>query len=341
MLYFSCDYAEGAHPKVFERLCELNMLPLPGYGEDEYCAAAKEKIRRACGGDGLEVWFLTGGTQTNQVVISTVLRRYEGVVATVTGHVNAHEAGAIEYTGHKVLALEGHDGKLDARELEKYVEAFYADGSHTHMVFPGMVYISHPTEYGTLYSKAELAELSRVCRRFELPLYLDGARLGYALASPESDVTLADIAALCDVFYIGGTKVGALCGEAVVFTRRNTPRGFLTMTKQQGAMLAKGRLLGMQFDALFTDGLYFSISRRAVELAMELKAALVAKGYPLFVDSPTNQQFVVLTPEQLERLGREVVFSVWEPLGDGRTVVRFATSWATREEDVRALIALL
>lgn len=341
MLSFLNDYTEGAHPQVLKRLAELNMVSQPGYGEDAYCAAAKEKIRSFCGKEGLEVHFLTGGTQTNQVVISTMLRRYEAVVAAETGHINVHEAGAIEFTGHKVLALPSHEGKLDAAELAGYMERFYADDTHEHMCFPGMVYISHPTEYGTLYSKKELSAISAVCRRYEIPLFLDGARLGYGLVSPEADVTIEDIVELCDVFYIGGTKVGALCGEAVVFTKNNMPRQFVTMTKQQGAMLAKGRLLGIQFDTLFTEGLYLEISRHAIDMAMKMKAAFLEKGYPLYIDSPTNQQFIILNDEQLERLRGGAVFGVWERLEDGRTVVRFATSWATSEESVEALKKLL
>ena len=341
MLSFLNDYTEGAHPQVLKRLAELNMVSQPGYGEDAYCAAAKEKIRSFCGKEGLEVHFLTGGTQTNQVVISTMLRRYEAVVAAETGHINVHEAGAIEFTGHKVLALPSHEGKLDAAELAGYMERFYADDTHEHMCFPGMVYISHPTEYGTLYSKKELSAISAVCRRYEMPLFLDGARLGYGLVSPEADVTIENIVELCDVFYIGGTKVGALCGEAVVFTKNNMPRQFVTMTKQQGAMLAKGRLLGIQFDTLFTEGLYLEISRHAIDMAMKMKAAFLEKGYPLYIDSPTNQQFIILNDEQLERLRGGAVFGVWERLEDGRTVVRFATSWATSEESVEALKKLL
>lgn len=341
MLSFLNDYTEGAHPQVLKRLAELNMVSQPGYGEDAYCAAAKEKIRSFCGKEGLEVHFLTGGTQTNQVVISTMLRRYEAVVAAETGHINVHEAGAIEFTGHKVLALPSHEGKLDAAELAGYMERFYADDTHEHMCFPGMVYISHPTEYGTLYSKKELSAISAVCRRYEMPLFLDGARLGYGLVSPKADVTIEDIVELCDVFYIGGTKVGALCGEAVVFTKNNMPRQFVTMTKQQGAMLAKGRLLGIQFDTLFTEGLYLEISRHAIDMAMKMKAAFLEKGYPLYIDSPTNQQFIILNDEQLERLRGGAVFGVWERLEDGRTVVRFATSWATSEESIEALKKLL
>lgn len=341
MLYFMSDYTEGAHPKVLEKLCAENLVSLPGYGEDAACEAAKEKIRAACHREDLQICFLTGGTQTNLIVISTMLRRYEAVVAAKTGHVSVHEAGAIEYTGHKVIELEGEDGRLSAETLSAYLRQFYADGNHEHMPFPGMVYISHPTEYGTLYSRGQLQALSRVCREYGIPLYLDGARLGYGLMARGTDLTIDDIVDCCDAFYIGGTKVGALCGEALVFTRQNMPQHFLTLIKQQGALLAKGRLLGMQFDALFTDGLYWEISRHAIDMAMALKAAFLEKGYPLYIDSPTNQQFVALTDEQLARLGREVAFSFWEKLADGRTVVRFATSWATKPADVEALKALL
>ena len=341
MLYFMSDYTEGAHPKILERLAETNLVSMPGYGDDPLCQSAREKIAAACGREDLQICLLTGGTQTNLIVISTMLRRFEAVVAADTGHVSTHEAGAIEYTGHKVITLPGREGKLSAESLRRCLEGFYADGNHEHMPFPGMVYISYPTEYGTLYSKAELEALSEICRRYAIPLYLDGARLGYGLMSPAADLTLSDIAELCDVFYIGGTKVGALCGEALVFTRRNMPEHFLTLIKQQGALLAKGRLLGAQFDALFTDDLYWELSRHAVQMAMELKAALWEKGYPLYLDSPTNQQFVLLTDEQMERLGRDVAFSFWEKPDAEHTVVRLATSWATRPEDVQALKALL
>ena len=289
---------------------------------------------------GCRVFFLVGGTQTNATVIGSVLNRYEGVLAAETGHVNCHEAGAIEYTGHKVLALPAENGKIKAESITEYIETFYGDESHDHMVFPGMVYISHPTEYGTLYTKKELEEIFNVCRHYELPLFLDGARLGYGLVSPETDVTLEDIARYTDVFYIGGTKVGALCGEAVVFTKK-APKHFMTMVKQQGALLAKGRLLGIQFDTLFTDDLYTRISKNAIETAMKLKRALQEKGYQLFLDSPTNQQFVVLENKKKEELGKEVQFDFWEKYDEDHTVIRFATSWGTKMEDIDALIELL
>ena len=341
MLYYLSDYTEGAHPRILERLQETNLISQPGYGEDRFCASAREKIRAACEKPEADVYFLVGGTQCNAVTIASLLRRWEGVIAADTGHINVHEAGAVEFTGHKVIALPQQGGKLSADTLRGYCAAFYANETHDHMPFPGMVYISQPTELGTLYSKAELEALHAVCGDYGLRLFVDGARLGYGLMSPECDMSLPELCDRCDVFYIGGTKVGALCGEALVFPKGDMPRHFATMVKQQGAMLAKGRLLGVQFDTLFTDGLYFEISRHAIGLAMKLKAAFREKGYPLFADSPTNQQFPILTKEQEEKLRRYAAFETWEPLPDGRTAVRFVTSWATREEDVDALIAVL
>lgn len=341
MISFASDYIAGAHPQILKRLAETNLEPLPGYGEDDWCASAKEKIRTACRCPGAQVEFLTGGTQTNQIVISILLQEHEGVIAARTGHVNTHEAGAIEYTGHKVLELPQREGRLKAAEVDGYIRDFYADENHEHMVFPGMVYISHPTEYGTLYSKGELEALSEVCRTHRIPLFLDGARLGYGLMSRETDVTLADIAALCDVFYIGGTKVGALCGEAVVFTRENRPAHFANAVKKRGALLAKGRLLGVQFDTLFTDGLYFELSRHAIEMAEELRRILHEKGVAFYLESPTNQQFVILEDSRVEELRKQVSFSFWEKYGPDRTVVRFATSWSTKAEDLAFLSSVL
>lgn len=341
MLYFVNDYSEGAHEKVLQHLVDTNMEQLSGYGSDKYCESAKVKIKQACGCEDAEVFLLTGGTQTNQIVIDTVLKPYEGVVAAQTGHVSTHEAGAIEYTGHKVLELPQQNGKICAKDLKNMMETFYGDENHEHMVFPGMVYISHPTEYGTLYTKKELKDLSEVCREYQLPLYMDGARLIYGLVSREADVTLEDIAELCDIFYIGGTKAGALCGEAVVFTRNNMPKYFLTHVKQHGALLAKGRLLGVQFDALFTEELYLEVGRNAIETAAVLKAGLKEKGYQFFIDSPTNQQFIVLENSKMEELKKDVQFSFWEKSDDTHTVVRFATSWATKMEDVEQLLSLL
>ena len=340
MLYFENDYCEGAHPAILQKLIDTNFEKVSGYGTDPYCASAQEKIRAACACPTADVRFIAGGTQSNSVVIASLLRRWEGVIAAATGHVAGHEAGAIEFTGHKVLALPQHNGKLDAADVRDCLATFYADGNHDHMVFPGMVYISHPTEYGTLYTKAELEALSAVCHEYKIPLFVDGARLGYGLVSEGADVTLADLARLTDVFYIGGTKVGALCGEAVVFPH-GAPAHFLTMIKQQGALLAKGRLLGIQFDVLFTDGLYIKISRNAIETAAVLKKALADKGYRFFIDSPTNQIFVVLPNAQIEALEGKAKFGFWEKFDDSHTVVRIATSWATKREDIDALIELL
>lgn len=341
MLYFENDYSEGAHPKILQRLMDTNMEHLSGYGSDRYTTLAKDKIRKLCNCPEAEIYFLVGGTQTNQTVIDSVLRSFEGVIAAETGHVSVHEAGAIEFTGHKVLTLPQHDGKLCARELEAYMETFLGDDSHEHMVFPGMVYISHPTEYGTLYTKDELKELSQVCRHFKLPLYIDGARLITGLACPENELSLPDIADLCDIFYIGGTKAGALCGEAVVFTKNNTPAHFLTQIKQHGALLAKGRLCGVQFDALFSDDLYKETGRNAIETAALLREGLRQKGYTFYNSSPTNQLFLVMENSRLEELKNHVVYSFWEKADDTHTVIRFATSWATSREDVEKLLSLL
>lgn len=341
MLSFTCDYTQGAHPKILERLIETNMEQLPGYGNDRYCESAKEKIRKACGCPDAEIYFLAGGTQTNATVIDSVLQKYEGVISAQTGHINVHEAGAVEYTGHKVLTLPAWEGKIRADELEELLKTFWDDGSREHMVFPGMVYLSHPTEYGTLYTKAELEAISSICRSYKIPLYLDGARLGYGLMSLQTDVTLPMIADLCDIFYIGGTKVGALCGEAVVFPHKNAPRHFLTLIKQHGALMAKGRLVGIQFDTLFTNDLYFRISRHAIEMAELMKKGFAKKGYSFFLDSPTNQQFILLDNVKLEELQKKVDFEIWERPDEEHTVVRFATSWGTAAEDIEELMGYL
>ena len=337
MISFTCDYSEGAHPKILERLFETNYEQLPGYGVDRYCESAKAKIRAACGSPEAEVFFLVGGTQTNSIVIAAMLQDYEGVVSAETGHIGVHEAGAVEYTGHKVLTIPGHEGKMRPAELRAYLEAATTDPNYEHMVFPGMVYISFPSEYGTLYSKAELEEICGIAHGFGLPLFIDGARLGYGLASPACEVSLPELAQLCDVFYIGGTKVGCFCGEAVVFPRGNAPKHFYTITKQHGAMMAKGRLLGIQFDTLFTDNLYFDISRHAIEMAMQLKEMLREKGCRFFLDSPTNQQFVVLENKRLEELSKHVAFDLWDRVDADHTAVRFATSWATTPDQIDEL----
>ena len=341
MISFESDYTTGAHPEILRKLTETNMEMMSGYGSDRYCISAREKIRAACGSQEADVQFLTGGTQTNALVISMMLKDYEGVIAAQTGHINVHEAGAIENTGHKVMTLPQHNGRIDPEELETYVRDYYQDETYEHMVFPGMVYISHPTEYGTLYNRAELEKLSEICSRYNMKLYMDGARLGYGLASLQTDVTLQDITRLCDVFYIGGTKVGALCGEAVVFTRNNTPDHFLNLIKRRGALLAKGRLLGVQFDTLFTDDLYFKISRHAVDKAEELKQIFRDKGYEFFLESPTNQQFVIIGNNKMEKLKEKVAFGFWEKYDGEHTVVRFATSWSTTDQDMEYLRSVL
>lgn len=341
MLSFESDYTEGAHEKVLEKLFETNMEKLSGYGFDKYCESAKEKIKKACQCFNAEISFLVGGTQTNTVIIDAMLNKFEGVIAAKTGHISVHEAGAIENTGHKVIEINHNNGKIVADELESYLHSFWQDDNHEHMVFPGMVYISHPTEYGTLYSKNELKIISEICRKYKIPLYLDGARLGYGIMSNNTDLTLPLIAECCDVFYIGGTKVGALCGEAVVFTKNNMPKHFMTIVKQHGALLAKGRLLGIQFDALFTDDLYFKISRHAIEMAEILKKGFKEKGYSFYIDSSTNQQFIILQNSKMEELNKKVCFSFWEKIDDEHTVVRFATSWATEKDDILKLMEML
>ena len=341
MQHFDSDYMEGAHPLILEALVRTNLEKTAGYGTDPYCASAREKILAACGVEDGEVHLLIGGTQTNATVIKALLRPYEGVIAATTGHIALHEAGAIEASGHKVLTIPSVDGKISAEAVDEYIKAFRADEAWDHMVWPGMVYVSQPTEYGTLYSKAELEALSKVCHKWEIPLFVDGARLGYALASAESDVTLRDLARLCDVFYIGGTKCGAMFGEAVVIPRKGLIPHFFTTIKQQGALLAKGRMLGIQFDTLFTDDLYINIARQAVSEASRLREAFRAKGYEIYAESPTNQVFVALSAEQEAHLRTLTTFSEWERTADGRLVVRLATSWATKSEDIDELISKL
>lgn len=341
MLHFDCDYMEGAHPLILERLLQTNMEQTPGYGCDIYTQRAKEKIRQACNCPEAAVHFLVGGTQTNATVIDGLLRTYEGVLAAETGHINVHESGAIEASGHKVLTLPQTDGKVQAEDVDRYITSFYQDATYEHMVAPGMLYISFPTEYGTLYSRKELEALSETCHRHHIPLFIDGARMGYGLTATPADVTLEDIARWSDVFYIGGTKVGALFGEAVVVTNPRLLTRFFPIIKQHGALLAKGRLLGIQFDTLFTDGLYFRIARHANDMAEKLKKGFADRHYRFFMDSPTNQQFVILDNRQKEELHRHATFETWAVIDESHSAVRFATSWATREEDVDALIELL
>lgn len=341
MLHFDTDYMEGAHPELMRRLMESNLEQTVGYGNDPYTARAKELIRQACGCPEARVHFLVGGTQTNATVIDGLLARHEGVLAAETGHINVHESGAIEAAGHKVLTLPQHAGKVKAEEVTHYIDNFYKDATYEHMVAPGMLYISHPTEYGTVYTLAELEALSKACHDAGIPLYMDGARLGYGLAAQGTDVTLKDVARLCDVFYIGGTKVGALFGEAVVVTNPRLLPHFFPLIKQHGALLAKGRLLGIQFGTLFEDGLYERIADHAIRMAMQLKEAFRSKGYEIFIDSPTNQQFFRLPNADIDRLMKYATFELWGPRGEEETVVRFVTSWATRQEAVDELVAQL
>ncbi len=341
MIHFESDYIAGAHPEVMQRLLETNLEKTIGYGCDEYTASAAELIRRACNRCDARVHFMVGGTQTNATVIDGLLAHHEGVLAADSGHINIHEAGAIEATGHKVLALPHIEGKVTAQQVENYIGVFYRDETYQHMVAPGMLYISFPTEYGAIYSRSELESLHDVCRRFNIPLYIDGARLGYGIAASQGELTLTDIANLCDIFYIGGTKMGALFGEAVVVTNPQLLRNFFPLIKQHGALLAKGRLLGVQFEALFTNSLYERISRHAVDLAMQLKEIMRRKGYVAAIDSPTNQQFFRLPNEVIDRLKGDVGFELLGTRGESESVVRFVTSWSTTKEDVEQLAELL
>lgn len=340
MIHFDTDYMRGACPEIMNRLAGTNMEQTPGYGTDHYTRRAKNLIRIACATPEAEVFFLVGGTQTNATVIDGVLARHEGVIAAETGHINVHESGAVEATGHKVLTLPSHDGKLDAAEVDAYITTFYTDDTYEHMVAPGMVYISYPTEWGTLYTRKELTELSGVCRRHGVPLFIDGARLGYGLAGAP-DLTLPDIASLCDVFYIGGTKVGALFGEAVVVTKPGLIKHIVPLVKQHGALLAKGRLLGLQFETLFTDRLYERLGRHGVEAAMRLRDGFEARGFRPLIPSPTNQQFFRLPNEVVDRLATGATFELWGPRGEKESTVRFVTDWATSREDVERLLELL
>lgn len=337
MLSFSSDYIAGAHPDVLQRLIDTNLESLKGYGEDIYTKKAYEKIKKEIDKDDAQVYLLTGGTQTNQVVIDTMIEDYEGVISAYTGHVNVHEAGAIEFSGHKVLTVDTVDGKIDAKTVRAYVELFYKDGSYDHMVFPGMVYISYPTELGNLYTKKELEDLYQVCKDYHIPLFIDGARLAYGLMSEECDLSMKDLARLCDVFYIGGTKCGALAGEAVVFTHNNMPKRFNTLVKQRGAMIAKGRLLGVEFDTLFTDGLYYKIGKRGIEQAEKLKEILEKHDYEFFMKTSTNQQFVIIENAKMEELAKKVDFAFTQTYDDKHTVIRFASSWSTTDEDLELL----
>ena len=341
MLYFGNDYVKGAHKDILEAILRTNDEDLGGYGTDKYTESAKNKIRQACKKEKADVFLLVGGTQTNAIVINSLLKSYEGVIAADTGHISLHEAGAIEFTGHKVLTLPNHEGKIDAGELRNYLSTYHSDKNNEHMVYPAMVYISHPTEYGTLYTKNEIYEISEICKEYRIPLFLDGARLGYGLASKKSDMDLPFIAEGFDVFYIGGTKIGAMFGEAVIFPEGNAPARYVSIIKNQGGLLAKGRFLGIQFDTLFSDNLYFRISGHAIKMAELMKKGLKDKGYKFFLDSPTNQQFIIIDNGKMEKISNNVNFSFWEKYDETSTVIRLATSWSTTEEEVEKLIELL
>ena len=336
MVSFESDYNNGAHPEVMCHLLETNGKQSQSYGFDEWSERARGKIRNACQCPEADIFFLVGGTQTNATVIDGMLQTYEGVIAVQTAHINVHESGAVESSGHKVITLPSHGGKMDAGELETWLKAFHADPTLEHMVIPGMVYITFPTELGSVYSATEIESIFSVCSRYELRLFIDGARLGYGLASKECDFTLPWLAHHCDAFYIGGTKVGALCGEAVVFPQGNAPRHFMNIVKRHGALLAKSRLAGVQFDALFTDGLYLRIAHHAIDMAMEMRRLFADANIPLR-NSSTNQQFVELSHEQMEHLMKHILFETWEPIDEDRMLCRFVTSWATTTDDIHAL----
>lgn len=338
MIRFECDYAEGAHPLIMKRLLETNEEQTPGYGLDSYCEKARELIKKTCGHEDIDVHFLVGGTQTNLTVIASMLRSYQGVIAADSGHISGHETGAIEATGHKVLTLPSEDGKISAQQIATLCKEHREDSAREHFVQPAMVYISNPTETGTIYSKKELEDISAVCKELGLPLFLDGARLGYGLASPDNDLTLKVITDCCDVFYIGGTKVGALFGEAVVIKNEALKKDFRYNMKQRGGLLAKGRLLGIQFQTLFEENLYIEISTKAVELAMEIREAFQKKGYNFLNDSTTNQQFPIIPNDKLDILAKKYSYTFWCKVDDTHSAVRFCTSWATKEEYVKQLV---
>lgn len=337
MIRFECDYSTGAHPQVLDRLVKTNLEETAGYGMDPHCQRAGALLRRLCLAPNADIHFLVGGTQANTTVIAACLRPYQGVVCAHTGHINTHETGAIESTGHKVLTIPSADGKITAGQLEQLCLAHYDDPNAEHTVQPGMVYLSHPTELGTVYTRAELEAISQTARRHHLPLFVDGARLVYGLAA--SDLTLPDLARLCDVFYLGGTKAGTLFGEAVVITRDALKADFRYIMKQRGGMLAKGRLLGVQFEALLEDGLYLQIGKKAVEQALRLQRAFLSKGWPMLVPSATNQQFPILPDAALAVLEKKYSFITWSRVDSEHTAVRLCTTWSTRDQDIEALLA--
>ena len=349
MLSFECDYNNGACQEVLDNLVRYNSAKPTPYGFDEFSERAKSKIREACGLPDAQIFFLTGGTQTNATTIDSMLYQYEGVICVGSGHINVHEAGAVEFTEHKIITLPDTDGKMEAKVLDKYLDDYMHDGNKDHAVHPGLVYITFPTEFGTLYSAKELDDIYRVCQNYEIPLYIDGARLGYGLMADGNDVSLPYLARHCDVFYIGGTKIGALCGEAVVFTNRKAHKHFFSIQKQHGAVIAKGALIGLQFDALFgqtttQEGkkiLYFKLSEHAIRMAMRMKEIFIRKNFEFYVDSPTNQQFVIIDNEQVDWLSRKVEFSHFGQTDHHHTICRFVPSWATTEEEIDELERVL
>ena len=341
MISFECDYNNGAHPKVLESLIKHNDAKPTPYGFDEFSERAKSRIREAIGMPDAQIFFLTGGTQTNATTIDSMLYQYEGVICVGSGHINVHEAGAVEFTEHKIITIADTNGKMEAKTLDKYLDDFMHDGNRDHAVHPGLVYITFPTELGTLYTARELNDIYQVCQHYDIPLYIDGARLGYGLMAEGNDVSLPYLARHCDVFYIGGTKIGALCGEAVVFTNRQAHKHFFSIQKQHGAVIAKGALIGLQFEALFTDDLYFKLSRHAIDMAMQMKQFFQEKGYQFYVDSPTNQQFIVLPDAEVERLSQHIQFTHFGQAHKHHTICRFVTSWATTEEEINELKRLL
>ena len=326
---------------MLENLIRYNDAKPTPYGFDEFSERAKERIREAIGMPDSQIFFLTGGTQANATTIDSMLYQYEGVICVESGHINVHEAGAVEFTEHKIIALPGEQGKMNAKVLDKYLDDFMHDGNNAHAVYPGLVYITFPTELGTLYTAQELDNIYKVCQHYAIPLYIDGARLGYGLMAEDCDMTLPYLARHCDVFYIGGTKIGALCGEAVVFTNRQAHKHFFSIQKQHGAVIAKGALIGLQFEALFTDDLYFQLARHANQMAMRMKQIFQQKGYEFWLDSPTNQQFVILPDVKVEELSRKMEFTHWGQASGHRTICRFVTSWATTDEELDTLEKLL
>jgi len=341
MIYFECDYNNGCHPEILDAIVKSNDIKVSGYGYDLFTDNAKDGIRKACECPDADIFFISGGTQTNALVIDTVCRSYEGVIAASTGHINTHESGAIEFTGHKVISLPGHDGKIHAAELKEYLINYYADGNYDHMVFPGMVYISWPTELGTLYSKQELTDIHNICMEYRIPLYADGARMLYGLASEECDLTLSELARLVDIFYIGGTKCGTLVGEALVFPKGDAPLHEFSMIKQHCALLAKGRTVGVQFNALFKGDLYKRIGEETAGSTEKLKRILHECGYKFFLETPTNQQFVIEDNSRLPLLDKYVKYGFWDKFDDNHTIIRFCTSWATTDEELNELHRIL